>query len=354
MSRRRAPERAEHTERGERTGHAESTKQAGPGGERRRGSRLARVRGRLSLPTLRRATGLLEGRHKSVLLGHGQDFDDLSAYRPGDDVTDIDWKASARIGQPVIKRYQRETNLPLVLAVDTGRTMAAQAPSGEDKRELALGVAEVLAYLARMRGDTVALVAGDAERTVHRTPRAGSEHSETLLALLARQLDELTVTRAHHGSETVEVAPGAPASDLGELLHNVSTWHRRRSLVVLITDTSHPDASADPAVADWIRRLSAQHELAVVQIADDLPLAPGRGRARDIEMDGEVPAFLREDLDLAARAGAAEQAHRDAVDALLDARHIEHVAIESDDALVDALASLLARQRLASRRRGRR
>ena len=99
-----------------------------------RGSRVARVRGRLALPTLRRATGLLDGRHKSVLLGHGQDFDDLSLYRPGDDVSDIDWKASARIGQPVIKRYQREANLPLVLAVDTGRTMAAQTPAGEDKR----------------------------------------------------------------------------------------------------------------------------------------------------------------------------------------------------------------------------
>ena len=47
----------------------------------------------LALPTLRRATGLLDGRHKSVLLGHGQDFDDLSPYRPGDDVTDIDWKS---------------------------------------------------------------------------------------------------------------------------------------------------------------------------------------------------------------------------------------------------------------------
>ena len=157
-----------------------------------RGPRVARVRGRPSLPTLRRATGLLDWRHKSVLLRHGQDFDDLSLYRPGDDVSDIDWKASARIGQPVIKRYQREANLPLVLAVDTGRTMAAQTPAGEDKRELALAVAEVFAYLARMRGDPVALVAADSSRRVSRPPRSGSEHAETLLTQLAHLFEELT------------------------------------------------------------------------------------------------------------------------------------------------------------------
>ena len=203
----------------------------------------ARVRGRLALPTLRRATGLLDGRHKSVLLGHGQDFDDLSLYRPGDDVTDIDWKASARIGQPVIKRYQREANLPLVLAVDTGRTMAAQTPAGEDKRGLALAVAEVFAYLARMRGDPVALVAADAARQVSRPPRSGSEHAETLLTQLSHLFEELTdtVDTAATRSGSGLLAAGAPASDLVTLLDRVSIWHRRRSLVVLITDTAHPD-----------------------------------------------------------------------------------------------------------------
>jgi len=62
-------------------------------GEGRRGSRIERLRAALSLPTLRRATGLLDGRHKSVFVGRGQDFDDMSFYRPGDDISDIDWKS---------------------------------------------------------------------------------------------------------------------------------------------------------------------------------------------------------------------------------------------------------------------
>ncbi|QPL05209.1 DUF58 domain-containing protein [Actinomyces respiraculi] len=320
-------------------------------------SRLARVRGRLELPTLRRATGLLDGRHKSVLIGRGQDFDDLSLYRPGDDVGDIDWKASARAGQPVIKRFQRESNLPLVLAVDTGRTMAAQASDGTDKRDLAQTVADTLAYLARQRGDTVALVAADAGRMVDRPARSGSEHAEMLLALLDRQLGALTTGREVPGAGAsaeepeIVLVPGAPASRVSAVLQRVSTWHRRRSLVVLITDTAHPDATQDPEVALWLRRLSAQHELIVVQIADAAPLGPGR--RRDVELDAEVPAFLREDRRLVAQVEADDGARRARVRALLDSRHIEHVTITSRERMVDELADLLARQRLASSRRRR-
>ena len=331
---------------------------SGTTGTARGASRLARVRGRLELPTLRRATGLLDGRHRSVFIGHGQDFDDLSPYRPGDDVTDIDWKSSARAGQPVIKRYQREANLPLVLAVDTGRTMAAQTPAGLDKRELALAVAEIFAYLARLRGDPVALVATDAARVVSRPPRAGSEHAETLLNLLERHFADLTGSApgapADGRADADPLASGAPASDLATLLDRVSTWHRRRSLVVLITDTAHPDPVLVPGVVDLLRRLSTQHELIVVQIEDDDPLAPGRGRARDVEMPAEVPAFLREDDVLVARLGQQVLARRAAVTGALDARRIEHVAVVDDDSLVDRIADLLARQRLASSRRRRR
>ena len=321
----------------------------GTTGTARGASRLARVRGRLELPTLRRATGLLDGRHRSVFIGHGQDFDDLSPYRPGDDVTDIDWKSSARAGQPVIKRYQRESNLPLILAVDTGRTMAAQAPDGDDKRTLALAVAEIFGYLARMRGDPVSLVAGDADRVVDRPARAGAEHAEMILALLARRLDALTTD----GTGQERLAAGAPASRLSAVLERVSTWHRRRSLVVLITDTSHPDARTDPAVVDWLRRLSAQHELIAIQVADDVALAPGRGRRRDVELAGEVPAFLREDKALAARLDAQERVRRAQVASLLDSRRIEHVTVTSEAVMMDQIAELLARQRLVLNRRRR-
>lgn len=320
----------------------------GPGGGRR-GARIERLRAALSLPTLRRATGLLDGRHKSVFVGRGQDFDDMSFYRPGDDISDIDWKSSARLGQPVIKRYQRESMMPLVLAVDTGRTMAAMVPSGEDKRDLALGVAEVFAYLARMRGDSVALVAGDAGRMISRPARSGAKHVETLLTLLARTFEDLDVPVAGAPDGFFELAPGAPSSDLPRLMERVSTWHRRRSLVVLITDTAHPG----PDAATWLRRLSIQHEVIVVQIEDDDPLRPEGGRGRDIDLPVEVPSFLRSDKRLAAQAVGMREQWRATVAQVLDARHLEHGVVSSEETLIDSIAELLQRERAAVAR-GRR
>ncbi|BDA64583.1 DUF58 domain-containing protein [Actinomyces capricornis] len=312
------------------------------GWSRRRGSRMERLRAALTLPTLRRATGLLDGRHKSIFVGRGQDFDDMSLYRPGDDVTDIDWKSSARVGQPVIKRYQRESMVPLILAVDTGRTMAAQAPGGQDKRDLALGVAEVFTYLARMRGDSVALVAGDATRTISRPARSGAKHAETLLALLARTFEALD-------GPDGRLLPQAPASSLPRLMERVATWHRRRSLVILITDTSHPG----PESAVWLRRLSMLHEVIVVQVDDDDPLRADGGRAWDIDAPVEVPAFLRHDPLLRSQLELAATWRRDAAEDLLDARHLEHGTITDEQTLIDSLADLLQRERAAVAR-GRR
>ena len=317
-------------------------------GEGRRGSRIERLRAALSLPTLRRATGLLDGRHKSVFVGRGQDFDDMSFYRPGDDISDIDWKSSARLGQPVIKRYQRESMMPMVLAVDTGRTMAAMTPSGEDKRDLALGVAEVFAYLARMRGDSVALVAGDAGRMTSRPARSGAKHVETLLALLARTFEDLDAP-VEGAPGVYELAPGAPPSSLPRLMERVSTWHRRRSLVILITDTAHPG----PDAATWLRRLSIQHEMIVVQIEDDDPLRPDGGRGRDIDLPFEIPAFLRADSYLAAQAAVVREQWRTSVEQVLDARHLEYGVVSSEETLIDSIAELLQRERAAVAR-GRR
>ena len=224
--------------------------------------------------------------------------------------------------------------------------MAARAVGGEDKRELALAVAEVFAYLARMRGDIVALVAGDEADVVDRPARSGAEHAEMLLALLSRRMQSLT-------DDDGRPVPGAPASRLSAVLQRVSTWHRRRSLVILITDTAHPDAADDPAVVDWLRRLSAQHEVIAVQVADAPAVEPGGERRQDVELEVAVPAFLREDRRLADTLAREEERRRHAVGALLSSRRIERVVVTSDAEMVDQIADLLSRQRLVASRKRR-
>ena len=292
-------------------------------------SRLAKIRARLDLPTLRRVAGVLGGHHRSIFTGHGQDFDDMVEYRPGDEIGDIDWKASARYGLPMIRRFEHESNLPMVLAVDTGRSMAALAPSGEAKSEVAMFAADVIAFLARSRGDLVALVAGDAERLVQLPARDGAQHVEMLLRILDQHLQR-----------------EGPPADLSRVLDRVLTSIKRRTLVVIITDEARPALSDE----DALRRLRIRHEIMVVSIADQSPVE-GDGAERVVDVDHELvlPEFVGADPRLRAEAEAAVAARRDRVRQMLRRRGIEQVVAASSDDVVDALIDLFRRQRLARR-----
>ncbi|WP_024286456.1 DUF58 domain-containing protein [Cellulomonas sp. KRMCY2] len=297
-------------------------------------SRLAHLRARLELPVTRRATGLLDGRHRSVLQGHGQDFDDLSLYTPGDDVGDIDWKSSARTGIPVIKRFVRQSNLTLVLAVDTGRTMAAASAGGEPKGDVVTNAATLIAYLARDRGDRVALVAADSGRLRQLPPRGGTAHLEVVLRLIERAI-------------TLD----APPSDLDRVLDRVAGGFTRRALVVLLTDEANPTS----AHAQALRNVCTRHELLVLSVADADPLsvpsgfAAGAPRTRDVGDGWTVPAWLqgRAELQAAAAARRAEQAAERA--AMLRRLRVHDVVVRSSDDVVPAMVDLLTRSRRARR-----
>src|SRR5699024_4233123 len=71
-------------------------------------SLLTRVKAQVDLHTSNRARGLIQGRGRSLFKGSGEDFDDLKYYQPGDKISDIDWKATARSGEPLIRQFNEE------------------------------------------------------------------------------------------------------------------------------------------------------------------------------------------------------------------------------------------------------
>ncbi len=123
---------------------------------------LTRVKARMSIHAHRKVRGLLEGEYASLQTGRSMDFADLREYVRGDDVKDLDWKASARSRTLLVKRYAAARKHSVLLAVSTGRSMAAMNDVDVPKRDLAVMVAGVVGYLATRHGDLVAGVYGDA------------------------------------------------------------------------------------------------------------------------------------------------------------------------------------------------
>lgn len=217
-------------------------------------SLLQRVKSKMAIFAHRKARGMLDGEYGSVFRGRSLDFDDLRAYVPGDEVRDIDWKATARHGSPLIRRYVAVRRQSVLLVTDTGRNMAAEARSGEVKKDIAVLALGVMGYLAHRHGDVVGLVCGDSTATRSLPAKSGEAHLERLL----RHVDSHT---------SLDGAPSRIQDQLDYVARNVKGRH----LLFVVAD----ELAADAATDRLLRRLRAQHEVLLLTVRDaDLAPSP--------------------------------------------------------------------------------
>ncbi len=117
----------------------------------------------------RRAHVTDEGRIRARL-GLGTDFETIRDYSPDDDIRQVNWVATARVGRPMSNQYRVDENRDLIFLVDSGRLMAA--PIGELSRlDIALHALAALAVAAEDAGDRVGAIAFDSRVTRQLAPR---------------------------------------------------------------------------------------------------------------------------------------------------------------------------------------
>ena len=290
---------------------------------------LTPVKSKLFIVAHRRTWGLLDGEYASVFRGRSLDYDDLREYVTGDEVRDIDWKATARHGSPLVKRWVATRTQTVLFVVDTGRGMAAQTTSGEPKSAVAITLVGMLGYLALRHGDPVSLVEGDAAGT-HGYAAQGSEgHLERLLRVIQTRT---TLT--------------SPKSRLRGQLEFVGTHYRQRMLLVVVAD----EHELDEADVNLVRRLHAQHEILWVTVEDADPTAAGGGdSAVDVAEEVLLAPEVRFDGKLHDAYARAVAARRERVDSTLESLGIVHARVGSTERVMGAMFRMLERQR----RRGR-
>lgn len=149
--------------------------------------------------------------------GAGTEYESLRDYLPDDDYRDIDWKATARRGRPVIRQFEVERSQTMVIAIDAGRLMLPMA-GAVSKLDRAVNAALLLAYLGLQAGDLVGLLVFGKDVVAYLPPRKGH-----------RQF--LAVTEALASVEGRLEEP-----DYRRALAYLSTRLGKRSLVVLFTD----------------------------------------------------------------------------------------------------------------------
>ncbi|MFD1931700.1 DUF58 domain-containing protein [Nonomuraea mangrovi] len=203
----------------------------------------------------------LEGSHPALVRGQGTEFDSLREYVVGDDVRSIDWRATARRNDVVVRTWRPERDRRVLIVLDTGRTSAGRVGSGWPRLDWSMDAALLLSALAAKAGDQVDFLAYD--RGV-RAWVAGASRTELLSALV-------NVMAPIESSLVESDAPGMVAAILARA--------RRRALVVVLTDLN--SAALDEGLMPMLPQLSAKHLVLVAGVSDPrvAEMAAGRGTA---------------------------------------------------------------------------
>jgi uncharacterized protein (DUF58 family) len=276
---------------------------------------LPPFRSRRHLPSRLARLREMDGRSAVQTRGGGTEFDSLRDYVRGDDVRSIDWRATARRQEVVVRTWRPERDRRVVIVLDTSRTSAARVDD-EPKLDTGIEASLLLAALASAGGDRVELLAVD--RRVR--ARVSSTQKGGLLHRLVTALAPVQATLL--------------AADWSQVPVEVAAVSRQRSLVVLLTDL---DASAlQEGLLPVLPALTARHQVVVASVADP-QLAT---MAQD-----------RHDVETAFRAAAAERA---VLERRAAARELALLGVEVVDepphrlppALADAYLRLKAAGRL--------
>lgn len=216
-----------------------------------------------------RVEGFLKGGNASRLKGTSTDFLQHRPYLPGDDLRNLDWRVYARSDRLVIREFEEQTNLDVVIGVDFSGSMGFENDS-LSKLDFARRCAAMLCYLLARQRDRFGFAALRDVPVHYSRPAASKAH----MAEVFRQL----------------VSIGAQGeTDMASCVHLLRKQVSRRSVFVFFSDCYQPPEDLTRALGTL---RMAGHDVLLYQVFEpaelDLPYN-GFTQFRDMET-GEVDA----------------------------------------------------------------
>ncbi|WP_280262931.1 DUF58 domain-containing protein [Nocardia wallacei] len=218
---------------------------------------------------------LLEGSTVVNARGQGSEFDSFREYAAGDDVRAIDWRATARAADVLVRTWRPERHRRLLILLDTGRLSAARVGAGT-RLDAAIEAALLLGGLAAAAGDSVDMLAYD--RRVRTEVRGGG--GKGLQPKLMHAL--------------AGVVPALVDTDTAGLVRAALRHARRRSLVVWFT--SLDGAMVEENLLPVLPVLTRRHRVILVSVTDPdvAAAAERRGTLTEIYTAAAAEAQLAE------------------------------------------------------------
>jgi uncharacterized protein (DUF58 family) len=285
---------------------------------------LARLSG-VPLLSRRPMVGNVSGRHSSPHRGSSVEFAEYRKYVPGDDLRRLDRRAFGRSDRFYVKEYEADTNLRLVLVLDTSGSMAFRSPAPAvgvqplAKIDYARRICGALGYLASQQGDAVGISC--AAEGIVRTlpPRRSPAHLRLAF-------------------DVIEEAQPQGTTGLPQVLHELAETIRQRALVVIVSDLFVDPAELAGAFGHLRFR---RHDIAAFHLLDPQELAFTFQRpTRFLDLEGGGAIFA-DPVEIAARYQTAITTYLDELRRIVLENGIDYHRVLTDEPYEQVLARFL-------------
>jgi len=160
---------------------------------------------------------VFSGEYHSVFKGRGMEFSEVREYQFGDDIRNIDWNVTARLGHPYIKVFEEERELTVMLLVDLSGSLMFGSVS-KTKQRIAAELTAILAFSALKNNDKVGLILFTDKIEKFVPPRKGKKHV-------------LRIIR-----EVLSFEPEGKATNLKGALEYMNNTIKKKSIAFLLSD----------------------------------------------------------------------------------------------------------------------
>jgi len=224
------------------------------------------------------AGSVLNGRHASRLRGRGLNFEELRGYVDGDDIRAIDWKVTARTGEPHIRVFTEERDRPTLLIVDQRMSMYFGSKVFM-KSVVAAEAAALAAHRVLGQGDRVGgLVFGDQQIAEHRPQRSR--------LALNRFLNSIADANCRLNANVPTLTP----LPLNKVLRAAVRITKTNGMVLIFSDFDGIDEETESLIA----ALARSNDLILFNVSDPLAEELPSGLKMTVS-DGELQAELDAD-----------------------------------------------------------
>jgi len=269
---------------------------------------------RIHIKSRRTVDSLMAGQYRSVFRGAGIEFEEVREYVPGDEVKNIDWKVSARMGRPFVKLYREERESIVMLLVDMSASLHGGSHFGS-QLERAAEVASVLAFNAVKNNDKVGVLFFTDQVESYIPPKKGSSHVWRVIR------------------EIFTFTPRGRTTDIGSALDYLAKIQKKRAIVFVLSDF------LDTGYLKSLQILRQKHEVIGVMIhdpgTDRLP-AKGVITLTDFET-GETRVFDAFDRKTRNGYSRARAVHRQEAAALFSRARSDMIEMATRDSISKTL-----------------